>query len=204
MRRTDIKHLHYIASINNVPSILKRGILCHNLVNGVNGVSHTSIANKKIQQRRSDKTVRLRGGGSKPLHAYVNLYFTAHNWMLKNVLGPDRTALVCVLEISSSVLEIPGTVVTTCNAAKDEVRFYKNVDVGLNKLDNDRVFHYSGTKQSQAEALIPDSVSSALIIGARVGSMSHYDRVKHVLSYERPGEGPIPVVYSHGLFHPVG
>ena len=200
MRRTDIQELHYITSIENVPSILERGILCHN---AAIKIPHFSVANEKVQQRRASKTVPLRGGGCKPLHEYANLYFTAHNWMLKEVLGPDGDAPVCVLKVNPTVLEIPGAVVATCNAAKSKARFYKNVDVGLAQLDVAQVFAHPPTEQSQAEALIPDSVGSALIVGAAVGSGSHlspptFGHYERVRSYMRSSSA---VTISPPLFH---
>ena len=205
MRRTDIQHLHYITSIENVPSILERGILCHN---AAIKVPHASVANQKVQQIRANKTVPLRGGARKPLHEYANLYFTAHNWMLKEVLGSDGDAPVCVLKINPSVLEIPGAVVVTCNAAKSKAKFYKNVDVGLSRLDAARVFARCPTEYSQAEVLIPDSVSSALIVGATVGSGSHlssptFDHYERVRSDVKAGglHSPLAVTISPMLFH---
>lgn len=206
MRRTDIRELHYITSIENVPSILERGILCHN---AATKVPHSSIANKRVQQRRAAKTVPLRGGGRKPLHAYANLYFNAHNWMLKEVLGPDGDAPVCVLRINPSVLEISGAVVSTCNAAKSKAKFYKNVDVGLAQLDKAQVFARYPTEQSQAEALIPDSVGSDLIVGVAVGSGSHlsppmfghYDSVRSYVEDVRGLHDVFVVTISRPLFH---
>lgn len=206
MRRSDIQELYYITHIENVPSILERGILSHN---AATKVSHFSIANEKVQRRRANKTVPLRGGGRKPLHAYANLCFNARNWMLKEVLGPDGDAPVCVLTIDRSVLEISGVVVTPCNAAKAKATFYKNVDVGLAQLDAARVFARYPTEQSQAEALIPDSVGSNLIVGAVVGSGSHlsppkFDHYERVKSYVEAVRGPnnaFTVTISPPLFH---
>lgn len=206
MRRTEIQELHYITHINNVPSILERGILCHNTAIKVH---HTSIANKRVQQRRASKTVPLRGGGRRPLHAYVNFYFNAHNWMLKEVLGPDGDAPVCVLKINRSVLEIPGAAIATYNAAKSKSKFYKHVDVGLNKLDAAQVFARPPTEQSQAEALILDSVGSDLIFGVVVGSGSHlssptfdyYERIKSYVEAVRGLHNAFTVTISPPLFH---
>jgi hypothetical protein len=67
--------LHYITPIANVPSILQRGILCHNQVKSL---AHQSVAMPQIQQRRTKKSVP----GGRHLHDYANLYFDARNPML--------------------------------------------------------------------------------------------------------------------------
>jgi hypothetical protein len=48
MKRSDITELHYIAPIENVPSILKHGILSHNQAKKID---HDSVAMREIQER---------------------------------------------------------------------------------------------------------------------------------------------------------
>ena len=66
MNRDDLKELHYITTIRNVPSILSKGILSHKLAKKIN---HNSVAMEVIQERRKNKIVP----GGRPLHEYVNL-----------------------------------------------------------------------------------------------------------------------------------
>jgi hypothetical protein len=75
VEREDITEFHYIAPIDNLASILQRGILSNQLSQQV---PHRSVASDLIQTRRSPKTVP----GGKSLHEYVNLYFHARNLML--------------------------------------------------------------------------------------------------------------------------
>jgi hypothetical protein len=52
MRRLDVSELHYITLIDNVQSILNRGILSYELAAEV---SHTSLAMPEIQARRTGR-----------------------------------------------------------------------------------------------------------------------------------------------------
>ena len=52
MNRSDISELHFIVSIDNVPSIMTHGILSHNRSQILN---HRDISEEGVQNRRSDK-----------------------------------------------------------------------------------------------------------------------------------------------------
>jgi len=54
VRREDLNELHYITPIDNVPSILKLGILSHA---GAAEIEHVSVAMDEIQQRRAQVVV---------------------------------------------------------------------------------------------------------------------------------------------------
>ena len=78
MNRSDIEELHYIVPMATVPSIMRHGILSHQLADEI---PHNSLAMREIQERRENKQIR----GARKLHEYVNLYFDAHNPMLSKV-----------------------------------------------------------------------------------------------------------------------
>lgn len=86
MDRQELKELHYITPIANVPSILEHGLPSHKRVQGI---VHESVAMSGIQDRRRCKKVPH----AQPLHDYVNLYFHARNHMLYNRNGRRRTPL---------------------------------------------------------------------------------------------------------------
>lgn len=54
MNRADIAELHYIAPIENVPSIVHAGILSHNRAGSL---GHRSIAMAEIQELRKNKQI---------------------------------------------------------------------------------------------------------------------------------------------------
>jgi hypothetical protein len=169
MKRSELEELHFITHMGNVPSILKRGILSH-----VRAASrqHTSIALQPVQDKRAAKVIP----GGRPLHEYANLYICGRNPMLFKRL--DQHLEVCVLAISTDVLDIEGAVVSDQNAASDYVRFAP-APKGLSIVDAELTFAESWTDPDQiqkwrkssrkcAEVLVPDVVEPDMIMHAYV------------------------------------
>ena len=73
MDRKDVKELYFITPIENMPSIIKYGILSHRLSKQL---PHDSVAMQEIQDRRRNKKIP---GTDKYIHDHANLYFDAHN-----------------------------------------------------------------------------------------------------------------------------
>lgn len=69
--------LYNIQAIENMPSIMVRGLLSNERANSIR---HMSIAMNVVQERRD--TVRVAGGLK--LHQYANLYFDPWNPMLSS------------------------------------------------------------------------------------------------------------------------
>ena len=169
MNRQDLAELHYITPIDNVPSILQQGILSHKRAAPL---QPSSVAMQKVQDIRARKAVP----GGRKLHEYVNLYICARNPML--FLRKDQHADLCVLRVSTTVLDLPGVIVTDGNAASDYVRFAAAPD-GLSIVDRDRTFAEYWTDPDQvvgwrkkaakcAEVLVPDCVDPCHLLGAYV------------------------------------
>lgn len=169
MKREELRELHYIAPINNVISIMERGILSHRRMSRI---PHDSVAMQEIQDRRAKKVVP----GGRPLHDYVNLYINARNKMMFRVKG--RHAEICVLQTNPDILDLPGVVITDQNASSTYARFAPAPE-GLRIIDRDLVFaeywaHNSVIETWQhgsiicAEVLVPDRVSPEYITGAYV------------------------------------
>ena len=125
MNRDDITELHFIAPINNVPSITQFGILSHKLSGQID---HYSVAMPEIQERRKNKQIP----GARTLHDYANLYFDAHNPMLSKLRA--RNDDICILRIDAKVLDLPGVIIADRNAASDWVRFSPLIE-GLKAID---------------------------------------------------------------------
>ncbi len=171
MNRSDVKELHYIAPIANVPSILEHGILSNRRAGQLH---HRSIAMQEVQGRRKDK--RIPGG--RPLHDYVNLYFDAHNPML--CARQSRNNEICVLRVDAQVLDLDGVIVADRNAASSYARFDPMAS-GIAALDKDLVYARYWTHQDPyeamtqksikcAEVLVPDRVDAAFLQGAYVAN----------------------------------
>src|SRR6266700_571843 len=150
MRRDELDELHYITVIDNVPSILAKGVLSHRLA-------------KKVP-------------GGRMLHEYVNTYICARNPML--YLRRGSHIELCVLRINPAVLDLKGVIVTDRNAASN-ARFSLS-DTGLALIDREQVFAeywihpdddlatYNHKKIKCAEVLVPSRIPPDYIFGAYV------------------------------------
>lgn len=189
MNREDIKELYFITPIENVPSILKYGILSHNLSKKLR---HRSVAMQEIQDRRCNKKIPNAGN----LHDYANLYFDAHNATLSKLRSKNNE--ICILRTASEVLDLQGVIVTDHNAASDYVRFYPMAD-GLAAINKDTLFaKYWTHPENQyeelahksikcAEVLVPDKVESKYILGAYVvnqTALAAFNKLKIELTVE--------------------
>ena len=70
VHKTSIQNLFYITHIENIISILERGILSHQSIQD-NRLKPTTIYNSQIVDRRSKKIVI----NNKSLWSFANLYF---------------------------------------------------------------------------------------------------------------------------------
>ena len=169
MKRRDLTELHYITHVRNVPSIMERGIVSHRRAASV---THRSVADPEIQNRRGKVSVPQ---GNK-LHDYVNLYVCARNPMLYKLM--NQHSVLCVLRVSTDVLDISGVVVTDGNASSNWVRFAeapKGLEIVDQELtfadfwsDNDLIEYYKKKRAKCAEVLIPDRVGVEYTMGAYV------------------------------------
>jgi hypothetical protein len=159
MERHELPELHYIAPSCNLASILQHGILCNI---GAAAIPHDSVAMQKIQDKRSPKRVP---GGQK-LHEYVNLYICGRNPMLYKLL--NQREQLCVLSVSTDVLDLKGVVVTDGNASSEYVRFAaapgglqivsRELTFAEDWRDPDRIQYYRKKSAKCAEVLVPGSV----------------------------------------------
>ncbi len=173
MDRSELQELHYIAPICNVPSIMEHGILSHAQVQAKR-LRHDSVAMQVMQDRRA----RIRVPGGCKLHKYVNLYICGRNPMLYKLLS--HRDQICILTVSTDVLDLLGAVVTDKTAASDYVQFRPAPD-GLSIVDRELTFAKYWTSREPlefdyfrrkvakcAEVLVPDRVNSGFIRGAYV------------------------------------
>ena len=164
-----VTELHCIMPIGNVPSVLKRGILSHERASRL---SHHSVAMQPVQDRRDQRSVPQ----GRKLHEYANLYFHARNPMMFK--RKDEASTLCVLRVSTGVLEVEGTVITDCNAASDYARYLAPSQWTF--LHFDDIFamdwrhpgnlpRYQQHKSRKcAEVLVPERVESRFLTGAYV------------------------------------
>lgn len=179
--------------IANLPSVSNHGIVSYELAAKL---PHHSVAMQPVQEKRDVKQVPqgLR------LHQYANLYFHARNPMMFKRRG--ETGQLCVLRISTDVLEVPGTVISDQNAASDWARFLSPSQ--MDRLNYDRIYAQDWRDPDEvtfwrkkaakcAEVLVPHRVEKAFIFGA-------YARDKAAASAVGNVAQGLPVVINADLF----
>jgi len=164
-----VTELHCIMPIPNLGSVMAHGILSHERAAKL---PHHSVALQPVQDKRDQKQVP---GGLK-LHQYANLYFHARNPMLFK--RKDEAPDLCVLRVSTQVLELEGTVISDQNAASDYVRFLHPRQWQLLDFDDiyamdwrhpgDPVAYFRHSSRKCAEVLVPQRVETRFLTGAYV------------------------------------
>jgi ssDNA thymidine ADP-ribosyltransferase DarT-like protein len=166
-----VTEFHCIMPLENIPSVLKLGILSNERAAKL---EHRSVAMEDVQEKREMKHVP---GGLK-LHQYANLYFHARNPMLYKRKGEVNN--LCVLRISTEILQLPGVVLADCNASSPYVRFLAPSQWEL--LDYEAIYAMDWNRQHAndpyayrvhkarkcAEVLVPHVVETKFVIGAYV------------------------------------
>ena len=162
-----IDSLYYITHIENVPSILKRGILSHTMVESEN-IKRVAVYDKQIVVNRKEKFTP----DNKSLWDYANFYFQPRNPMLYRVINESKNNGIVVLSIKPSILDINGAFITTGNAASLNSDFlaastYKDATIIseiIKGIDIEWWKDEDGTKRKiMAECLVPNLVSPDLI-----------------------------------------
>lgn len=182
MNKSDIPELHFICYIDNIPSMLDRGILCRNEIIRRN-LHFRDVSEAGVQEIRANKRIP---GISRRLHDYTNLYFDAHNPMLSRRRSENDE--ICVLKINKCILDLDGVIVTDQNAARE--CWFKPVDQGLPLLDREDVYRVNWKDRDDpindyrqagikcAEVLIPGCVESRYIIGAYVANQTALEKFR--------------------------
>lgn len=164
MRREDLREFHYITRISNLPSIYEHGIRSYA---EVEGLPHESVALPEVQARRS----RVRVLGRRPLHEYANLYFDARNPMMSK--RRDLHASLCVLRVSTDVLDLPGVVVTDGNASSGSTRFAPAPD-GVSIVDRVLTFAIRWVHSDPAEARRREAAKCAEVLVPERGEPAYF------------------------------
>ena len=161
--------LYNIQAIDNIPSIIQRGLLSNEKAEKI---KHTSIAMQEVQNLR-DKVIIPNGMA---LHKYANVYFDSKNPMLYK--RKDENDNICILKVNCSILDFDGVVISDRNASSSYASFYPP-EIGLNEIDfrlvfasdwrDDNKYKYFEKKSIKcAEVLIPNLVPYDFIVCAAV------------------------------------
>lgn len=173
--------LYNIQAIDNVPSIMQRGLLSNERASRI---SHVSIAMNEVQARR--ELVRIPNGLK--LHQYANLYFDPWNPMLSRKRSQNEE--ICILKFDRSVLDFEGVILSDKNASSDYAAFY-GAEEGLENIDFDLVYarywtdedYYEQCRKKSikcAEILVPYSISFDYVVCAAVVNEDAADRLEAI------------------------
>jgi len=181
-----LRGLYYITHIDNLPSILEKGILSHNKIIEEN-IKFTPIYDADIVATRKEKKV-IEG---KNLWDFVNLYFQPRNAMLYRVVffGNVSKEDIIIIGLKSSILENKNTFITTGNAASPQTEFISsnvsNIKEYLKnireKTDKEWWSSTDGSKREiMAECLIPEKVGPEYISEIYVSNDIALNKVKKI------------------------
>jgi len=198
-----LRNFYYITHVENLPSILQNGILCHRKVEEEK-VLYTPIYDREIVENR--KNIQLKDG--KNLWDFVNLYFQPRNAMLYRIMyfsgvkGED----VCIIGVTNSILNRGDIFITDGNAASYNTQFYsgKDIDKNLKKIremiDKEWWANEDGSKrQLMAECLVPERVLPDQISEIYVPDHAARLKVEKKISQLKIGR-EIPVIPEPELF----
>ena len=120
MRSFPPEELYYITHINNLQSILEKGILSHERIEQLE-LKYTSIYDEEVVNIRKDK---LTPDGESLWH-FANLYFQPRNSMLFRIIHDSkiREASLVVIGVSKKVLIEHDVLITDGNAANYPTQF---------------------------------------------------------------------------------
>ncbi len=197
MKKLDIRELYYITHIDNLRSILLRGVFSHERVEA-EGVHPTHIYDADIVSRRN----RIMTPDNKSLWSYANLYFQPRNAMMYRVVHEKDSRDLAVLGINKKVMYEEGIFITDGNAAHETTQFHAPTR-GMEMLRkqwsiirNDWWNRDDGSKRKiMAECLIPGHIKPEFIQSVYVAGNSKIDAIQEII-----GKSPISVSSEPDMF----
>ena len=201
MKRPQITGLYYITHIDNVSSILSRGIFCHERIEGEK-IEYTRIYDDGIVANRKD--IQTPDGGT--LWKFTNLYFQPRNPMLYRVIHEKPISKIAIISVRPEILDRLDIYISTGNAAHSSSEILPSGEgrKTLRKIIKDTMIEYwkeqDGSKRRiMAECLVPDMVPPSLIQTIYVATRS----TKANLEAAIPSSN-IPIVTEPNMFfHPL-
>jgi hypothetical protein len=155
-----LTELFYITHVDNIASILKRGIYSHARIH-TEGIKFTHVYNEEIIEKRKE----LRAPNGQSLWNFTNLYFNPRNPMLYRLKCDSFLKDIAILGVSAEILDRPDIYVTTGNAAHSQSEILPIIDARKNlrqiikETDREYWGEADGSKRKiMAECLVPDIV----------------------------------------------
>ena len=197
MKRPQIMGLHYISHIDNVSSILSRGIFCHERIEREK-IDYTHIYNEEIVVNR--KEIKTPDGRS--LWHFANLYFQPRNPMLYLVIHKKPVSEIAVVSVRPEILDRLDIYITTGNAAhlSSEILPSGEGRKALRQIIKSTRIEYwkpeDGSKRKiMAECLVPDMVPPSLIQTIYVATRAAKANLEATMPYSN-----LPVISEPNMF----
>lgn len=122
LTKIPFRGLFYITHLDNISSILKLGILSHNLAHR-NGFVSTDISNQQVNARRNRVDPNLGGN----IHDYTPLYFNHKNPMLYNLCKNTDINKLILLKVNPHILLANNVSFSDGNASVRSTKFYNDI-----------------------------------------------------------------------------
>ena len=174
-----LRGLYYITHIDNLPSILERGILCHRKIEEEK-IAFTPIYDAEIVAARKERKVIEK----RNLWYFANLYFQPRNAMLYRVVFFSGINLedIIIIGLKHSILDRKDVFVTTGNAASPYTEIFslekakRYIKAIREKTDKEWWASEDGSKRElMAECLVPEGVDPDYIneiVGVTPGNIT--------------------------------
>ena len=196
MSHLGIRGFYYITHIDNLPSVLRHGILSHQLVEE-RKIPYTTIYDTKIVTDR--KGILVPSG--KSLWSFANFYFQPRNPMLYRVIHEKSYKNIVVVEVKPDLLDRPDIFITTGNARASDSEILPQ-KTGLKRLHqikkNISVVWWKpedGSKRKiMSECLVPDLVPPDFIQAVYVATHKIAERARNLLPSD------IPIIPEPNMF----
>ena len=171
-----IDAIYHMSHIDNVASILKYGLLSHDI----------SYNNRLTKRDISDSSVNSRRMKREPIygqsiHSYVPFYFNPKNAMLYR--RRDIQENIVLFAFDRELIAEAGVLFTDGNAASNATRFFCHLE-DLSQLAwgclhaNSWNSYPDGKRVRMAEVLVPNKVSTRRVQKIICCSLATYQRVK--------------------------
>jgi len=202
-RLLKLRGVYYITHIENLPSILERGILCHRIIEEEQ-VRYTRIYDPDIVRVRK----AIRAPNNKTLWDFVNLYFQPRNAMLYRVIYFSGVKIedICIIGLKNEILNLENIYVTDGNAVSANTKIYGSTDIHKyiktirQNADKEWWANEDGSKrQLMAECLVPNVVLPEYISEIYVPNHLAREKVEKKLR-ESQWKKNMPVIPQPDLF----
>ena len=197
MPKFEVKGLYYITHIDNLRSIVERGVLAHAVVER-DGVQFTPIYDAKIVSLRKDKNTP----NGESLWNFANFYFQPRNPMMYRVVHEKDREDLAVVCVNPAIIGGSGVLITNGNAASQRTQFFASGD-GMDvireqwsTIQSEWWNELNGSKRKiMAECLVPGHVGPEMINTIYVCSAEAQTRAKSQM-----GNARIPIVPEANMF----